>query len=372
MIDNELENEQTSAEGSVENNNQNEGISFDPKAFTSLGEESSSLSSEDSSSQESTDNSSSEVEDQEQQGQTDSANDFSWDDSSSTDTQQDQSGASVNSEVTTLDDESNNKDIDQNDLSNDNSLRGKANESLTVIGEQLGIENVDAETVQAKIRELQEENRQFRMNNNTNERIEGWSKLQKLEDDTLLRTYLESQGLSEEDIETQMEFYDSNGVVRVEANKVRNKIDSAIYNEQQQIEEQKKLSVERERQDDVNRRQQLREGIDSVEEFFGMKIANNPEKYKEVRDKHYNYIADGDFAREISSDMNSLMEAAWLWKNRDFIITQMKKAGQNTGRKEILDEIANSTASTVSSSRELPPNPDDNSKAFDPKKFMSS
>lgn len=372
----DLEN---SVESSTDTQDNSDGeISFDPKAFMSHQDETSSLSDNDDSSDddESHTSETSSSDSNSESHDDDSANGFSWDSmSSSTDTEESQSDSDTNLETDTSsqDEPATTNDVDQNDPSGSSESSSSASVDLSAIGERLGVEESTPEAINAKLESLISENEKLRTSANTNEKITNLQNLKRIDNTELVKKDLKAQGFSDEDINLQLEVWEGNGTMRLEANKVRNKIDSMIRREQYDIEQSQKQSVERERQDDVNRRQALKEHIDGVEQMFGMNISKDPANYQNVRDDHYKYISDGQFAQEIGQDMESLSQAAWLWKNREVILKAMKSSGRNTGRKEILDSMSNVAPNTSSStSNTLPPNPDDNSEAFDPKKFMSA
>jgi len=340
---------------------------FDPGKFMGMDKESS-LSSENNSSESNDEEETSNSEDDE-----DSTDDsFSWDSlSSGTEAQEeDQSTSNEERESNDSNDEESNNDLEQEAQSDNSEKDGLVSPNFESIQERLGVDS--PEDAQKRIDELIEENQRLQekaLSGQKNEQIENYSNLKRLPNDELVKRYLSSQGLSEEDIEIQMNVYEQNGTIGVEANKVRNKIDGAIKAEQyklkKQIEEQKEQQAKADQQY-VN---ELKTTIDSTDEFFGMKIASDPDKFDSVRKEHFQYIVNGDFAREIGENMKNLTEAAWLWKNRNAILSRMKKAGRNTGRKEILDSLSNVNTNS-NTTRQVPPNPNDESAGFDPDKFL--
>jgi len=111
----------------------------------------------------------------------------------------------------------------------------------------------------------------------------------------------------------------------------------------------------------------FKEEMDKHEEIFGFKISNKPENVQKVRDEHYKYVTSGAFLQDIVKDDKSLMEASYLWKNREILMKALVNKGVNTGKKEILDKIKQ--PEIPGTTRILSPNSDDKPE-FNVDKFL--
>lgn len=238
----------------------------------------------------------------------------------------------------------------------------------TQLAKTLGVEpDKVVESIQS-LRQEVEELRSYRTQSFNNDKIENWGKLKTLKDEDLVRKSLTSENMSSEDAEKQIAKWSDEGMLDVEANKVRRRLDNAIAHEQQTLENQEKeRNVQIEEQNKKNL-MDLRNTIDSTDEFFGMKMVKDESKLPQARTEHLNYVTDGKFAEEIGSSSKNLLEVAWLWKHKDAILSQLKRQGVDTGRKQMLDMIENTNQGSPSNSKQIPPNPE-TKKAFDSRKF---
>jgi len=348
---------------------------FDPNIFTS-SDEPSSLNSDENNSNES--NSQANVDTANDSSDNDSTNgDFSWDTvSSSADTQDNQSESNANAESGNNESDSNeasNNDLEQNALSGD-AKDENTNVDYTAIATRLGMQEADPKEIQERIDNLIDENQQLKQNRTSginNEKIENFSNLKKLEDKELLKRSLSAQKLSQDDMDKQMELWEDQGAVSLEANKVRRTLDDAINYEQQNEEKRFKEQEAQQIENENKRKEEIRKTLDSTDEMFGMKMTNDPEKLGEVRQAHYEYVTEGKLAEEIQKDPKNLLEIAWLWKNRDAILSQMKSQGTSNGRKEMTNMFENVQEKSVSTGS-LPPNPGNEESIFDPSKFTGA
>ena len=311
----------------------------------------------------------------------DSTNDtLSWDSlGSSTSSDEKEEGQSESDEKDSSDGANNgdsnassNNDLEQKAKSDDSEdIEGGKSVDYSSIAERLGVEN-DQKAVEDRILSLQEENeklKSYRAQSYNNEKIQAWQKLKTEDDEALVRKSLKSEKMSDEDAEKQIAKWQEEDMLSLEANKVRRRLDGAIEYEQNQMAQSEKEQEAQMKKDNEQKLVQLRESIDSTDEMFGMKMSKDPEKLKQVRNEHLKYVVDGEFANEISQSPEALLQVAWLWKHREAMLSQMNLQGKNTGRKEMLDMIENTDQKHTSASKTLPPNPDQQSKAFDIGKF---
>ena len=127
--------------------------------------------------------------------------------------------------------------------------------------------------------------------------------------------------------------------MNIEAQKIRNTLNKAIRNEEQnelnQAREQE-ARLQKEREDSMA---ELKNHLEKTETMFGFKMAKDSDGMKKVREDHYDYITSGTFLNSIMESNQNVTEAAWLWKNKDTILNAMKNQGYQRGKKEILDNI---------------------------------
>lgn len=233
---------------------------------------------------------------------------------------------------------------------------------------EIGLEVTSPKELKEAIIKLEEELDSYRngveTKNVTNDKITRLSNLKAKTDEELLRLDLAQQKFTEEEIQESIDTYMDNGLLKIEAKKIRATIDKAINAEQENI-TKSKLETE-----SMTQKQQeesviaLKEHIGKTETMFGLKMAKDAASLVKVQEGHFKYISSGKFLEEITKDSDSLSQVAWLWKNREVIMRAKANAGVQKGREEILNDIGNVDVANVNRFK----GPKD-SDGFDPKKF---
>ena len=217
-------------------------------------------------------------------------------------------------------------------------------EHFSAFAGELGIKAKSMTELKEAMLELEADNKRLQESSKDNVTSKKISTLQtylKFEDKELLQKDLEAQGFKGQQLEEAMDTLQDNGMLKVEAAKVRNAINSSIDNE--------RSAITKESRDEDAR--QLRERDESVKalgsylnkqnEMFGFKMAKDDETLKKVRDSHHKYITSGDFLQDITKNNESLAESAWLWKNRETLLKAARNGGLQQGRSEILNDMHN-------------------------------
>lgn len=216
-------------------------------------------------------------------------------------------------------------------------------ETNTFNWEDTGLEGVKSkEDFEAKINEFKEYEKKVKEYETKNIKSDKITKLRdfiSMEDRALVEADLKMQGFKDEKLEDALSTYEVNGNMNIEAQKIRNTLNKAIRNEEQnelnQVREQE-ARLQKEREDSMA---ELKNHLEKTETMFGFKMAKDSDGMKKVREDHYDYITSGTFLNSIMESNQNVTEAAWLWKNKDTILNAMKNQGYQRGKKEILDNI---------------------------------
>ena len=194
----------------------------------------------------------------------------------------------------------------------------------------------------------------------TNERIDTFNNLIKLDDESLMRKELKARGFNEEEIEDEVDILIENNTIRSKAREVRKELESIVETE-------KANAAKPAPQSDATQQQELQEAREELETFmsktdnmFGGKI-NSKQK-----EEHVDYISSGAFFEEVTDNPESMAQAAWLWKYKDQILKGIKSNGFEKGKSAILDRMVN--PETVRKTNI----PDPTTGEFNPNRFMDS
>lgn len=235
---------------------------------------------------------------------------------------------------------------DNNSGASDSDKDGDGDKGLTVqtpefklFAEKFGLKAETEEEFKNELDNLVAENERLKKNYpKSNEKIERYEKLTKLEDKELVKQNLLAEGFEGEDLENAIEKYIDNDLLEIEAKKIRNTLNKATAKEREKlIAEDAKESTKYEQQREEGIKE-LNQYLSSTDEMFGFKMAP-ADKLDNVRAKHQEYITSGTFLNEVTKDSKTLAEAAWLWKNREVILKAMKNQGSNEATKRVLDKI---------------------------------
>jgi len=241
--------------------------------------------------------------------------------------------------------ENNNTDADRDIEKTPSAFDGSlTDEHFSAFADELGIKAKSMTELKDAMLKLEEDNKRLQQNagsNVTNKKIDALQSYLKLDDKELLQKDLEAQGFKGDQLQEAMDTLQDNGMLKVEATKVRNAINGSIENERSAItqgtrdEDAKQL---KEREESVKA---LNTYISNQTEMFGFKMAKDEETLAKVRDSHHKYITSGNFLKDITKNNESLAESAWLWKNRETLLKAARNGGLQQGRFEILNDLHN-------------------------------
>jgi hypothetical protein len=242
--------------------------------------------------------------------------------------------------------EDNNFQVENNQENDDNppvNTGRKSSFDYETISKEIGAEIKSDSELVAKFKEMQQqihEANQRSVSAITNDKIQTWQSFTKLEDEALLKADLKAQGFSQDEIENAIDVYRDNGTMGIEATKIRKTLNRWIANEQNAIIETKNNEAKQQESEKIEMRKKILDTLNETETMFGFKIAKSTDDLPKVRQNHYKYITD-KFLKDITKDEKSIVEASWLWRNKDTIINAIKNSGLQRGKKEVLDNIQN-------------------------------
>jgi hypothetical protein len=275
--------------------------------------------------------------------------------------------------VWTIDDEEENSNAEENLNTDDNPDASATNTAAETsqdydygtLSNELGFEVKSKEDLIQKYRELQEqieEAKIIKVGNLTNKKIETWQSYVSLQDEDLVKADLKAQGFDDNEIEETLDTYKDNRLLSIEAKKIRKTLNAHISKEQHAIIQQKETEAQRQKADVEESRKKIKTTLENTETMFGYKIAKSADEMKKVREGHYKYVTE-KFINDITSNEQNVIEAAWLWRNRETILNAVKSSGAQLGKKEILDTLQN--PDNGKTNRIMAPKDG----GFDPKKF---
>lgn len=216
-------------------------------------------------------------------------------------------------------------------------------EQFQSFAEEIGLNVGSVDELKQAILDLEKENEDLRNNtgtkSGTNEKIDRLSNLKAKSDEELIRLDLKSQGFSEEEINDAVDTYIDSNLLKIEAKKIRSTIDKSINAEQETLTRTKIESEATSKKQYEDSVKALTEHIGKTETMFGLKIAKDAESLPKVQQGHLKYITSGNYLNDITKDNQSMIESAWLWKNRETILKAFKNAGIQKGKEEILNDI---------------------------------
>jgi hypothetical protein len=337
---------------------------FDASAFGSSGiVDTVDNNTDESNSNESTGDSSDNIETQDSEDTSfDWADNYSDDENSNTDENEDtnsdsnnddnhNAGADNNNEV---DDshkgdgstDNNNESADTNEGVNppavfDGSL---TDEHFSAFADELGLKAKSLPELKQAMLDLEAENKRLQEiggSNVTNKKIDSLQTYLKLDDKELIQKDLEARGFKGEQLEKAIDTLQDNGMLEIEATKVRNAINGSIENEKSAITQSARDEDAKQLRDREESVKALQTYLGDQTEMFGFKMAKDEETLGKVRDSHHKYITSGSYLKEITKDNESLAESAWLWKNRETLLKAARNNGLQQGRSEILNDLHN-------------------------------
>jgi regulator of replication initiation timing len=177
---------------------------------------------------------------------------------------------------------------------------------------------------------------------------------------------LEKDGFEGEALQDAVDKYIDNGLLEIEAKKIRNTIDKAIVGEQNKETQSTVDADAKQQQEHAESVKQLEEHISKTDTMFGFKMAKDEESLKQVQQGHAKYITSGKFLDDVFESQESLAEAAWFVKNKSVIIKAIANKNLQKGKQAVLDDIRE--PEVVSPQRFRDP---EGSNEFDPSKFSA-
>jgi hypothetical protein len=217
-------------------------------------------------------------------------------------------------------------------------------EHFTAFASELGIKAKTLPELKEAMLELEADNKRLQQSsgdNVTSKKITALQSYLKFDDNELIKKDLEAQGFKGEQLQETLDTLQDNGMLKIEATKVRNAISSSISNERSAITKDARDEDAKQLQDREQSVKALKTYLNDQNEMFGFKMAKDEETLGKVRDSHHKYITSGSFLTEITKDNESLAESAWLWKNRETLLKAARNGGLQQGRSEILNDMHN-------------------------------
>ena len=240
-------------------------------------------------------------------------------------------------------------------------------EAFNQVATELGLKFENIDEMKEHLTMLEEENNKLRKHSGSGATSVAVQKLQDLRsksDEDLVKVSLEKDGFEGEDLQDAVDKYIDNGLIGIEAKKIRNTIDKAIVNEQNKV-TQSTVDADAKQEAEYKKSVlQLGEHISKTETMFGFAMAKDKESLGKVQQGHFKYISSGKFMDDVFKDDQSLSEVAWFVKNKDTIIKAISNKSLQQGKQAILDDIRE--PEVINTQRFKDPKGGD---SFDPKAF---
>ena len=211
----------------------------------------------------------------------------------------------------------------------------------TSMSDELGFDVSSKEDVIAEINRLKEaaENPVVQSADAT---LTEMGKYIEMDDRELIAADLKAEGLEEYDIEESIEAMTNSGQLKKQAAVIRREIKKAMENHKQKSKEDKGLE-EAERSEMVkSNRMALQNELKGFNEFLGVKVSKNQAK------DLYGYIKEGNFMKEALSTHRNVIEAAFLFSNRDKLAKIIRSKAFEEGKTHILDQTTNPSLNRTS------------------------
>lgn len=235
------------------------------------------------------------------------------------------------------------------------------------VANQLGLKFETIDEFKEHLVKVETENQQIKAKHSgsaTNEKIEALEKLAGNDDKELVRLSLEREGFEGDELIEAVDKFIDNGMLAIEAKRIRNTVTKAI-NSEKAIITQSDLETDATQQKEYNESvRKLGEHISQTKTMFGFEMAKDENSLVKVQQGHFEYIKSGKFMDEVFKDDKSLAEIAWFVKNKDVIINAIANKSLQQGKESILNDIKRTEVDKPQ--RFKAP---DGSNEFDPKKF---
>ena len=239
------------------------------------------------------------------------------------------------------------------------------------INSKYGVELKSVSDIDQFIEKKNKEIEELRLSNPQymNDKARNLLKIKERSDEDVFKVSLIAQGHTEENADRFVEDAIKDGSLKRNAELVRTQIDRQVALEQ---ENQRKFAEQQDSQmqaDAEENKKAIRSYLKEQDQMFGFNIAKSQDEAKKIKEKHARYITEGGFFNEITKDPQSVVEAAWLWKNREVVLNAFKTRGRNEAVKDFMEKQLG-VPSKLSKSDQLakaPSNPGE----FDPQKFIN-
>lgn len=252
---------------------------------------------------------------------------------------------------------------------NDDAPQKVSTEGFKQVADELGLKFETMDEMKEHLQMIEEENNKLRAASGsgaTNEAVKNLENLLTKDNEDLVRLSLEKDGFSGEELDDAVDKYIDNGLIDIEAKKIRNTIDNAIVGEQNKITQSTVDSDAKQQEEHAESVKNLEEHISKTDTMFGFKMAKDEDSLKNVQQGHAKYITSGKFLDDVFANDESLAEAAWFVRNKDVIIKAIANKSLQKGKNAILDDIRE--PEVVSPQRFRDP---EGSNEFDPSKFTA-
>lgn len=251
----------------------------------------------------------------------------------------------------------------------DEAPKGVSQDSFKQVAEELGLKFETIDEMKDHLKTVEEENNKLRNSSGSGATSEAIQKLEGLRDkdnEELVKLSLEKDGFSGEELDDAVDRYVDNGLIDIEAKKIRNTINNAIVKEQNKVTQSTVDADAKQQQEHSESVRKLEEHINKTNTMFGFNMAKDEDSLKQVQQGHAKYITSGNFLDDVFRSDESLAEAAWFVRNKKVIINAIANKNLQKGKQAILDDIRE--PEVVSPQRFRSP---DGSNEFDPSKFTA-
>jgi hypothetical protein len=198
-------------------------------------------------------------------------------------------------------------------------------------------------------------------------------KVKEKSDDELVRENYKGMGFTDEEVETQMELLSAGDGVTKAATviKAKNERDIAAENERLKAEHAKavqdRISAASEAMSPAKQQQHVQmfeEQLKDVDGIGGVRFGKTDAEATAAKKAHAEYLASGQFERDMKKDPKVYAHMGFLFKNFDLIQETLRTQGMEAGKQVVLSKLQN--PETIDRSKA--PLPAD-TKEFDPVKF---
>jgi len=268
--------------------------------------------------------------------------------------------------------ESETKITNDEPIENTKEVPVESNSNFKQVATDLGLDTEKFETIddfKKHLQTLEHENNELRNSsgsNATNSSIKRLEELKAKEDTELVKLSLEKDGFEGDKLEDAVDRYIDNGLIEIEAQKIRKTIDNAIVGEQNKETQSTVDADAKQQQEHQDSVKKLEEHISKTDTMFGFKMSKDEDSLKNVQQGHVKYITSGSFMDDVFKNEESVAEVAWFTRNKDVIIKAIANKSLQKGKNAILDDIRE--PEVVSPQRFRDP---DGSSEFDPSKFSA-